>query len=331
MSEALQQLLDAVATLANEERVLELAVRAMYDACGRGLALGITSRGARSERMGSVRMCLEGEPVEMAPSHLAYVRTSSYDVTDVPVAQRNRWLEPFREGLATPEGLKKSSIWPFVARFGMLDFGRITVCAGARQVALVALTIPEGTSFSDDERARLAATAEALVVPLRVAAIVADASAAQSALQRMLDAHDDAVVALDDRGEILDASRAAFELLRADRALPERLRAAVRGLSRTVLVVRSGAQVIHLTRCTGESAYLAAIDGAGFVEPPVELSERQRELLVHLERGLTNAQIGTAMEIAPSTVKTMLERLYERANVANRVELLAWARRLGGG
>jgi DNA-binding NarL/FixJ family response regulator len=329
MSEALEQLLDAVSIVADEERVLELAARALCDACERGLAFGLTSRGPRSERMGRVRLCLEGKPLELAPSHLAYVRTPAYDLADVPLEQRNRWLEPLREGIATVEGWKNSTFYPFIARFGMLDFGRAAICSGARQVAMIGVAIPTGTSFSDDERARLESTAEALVLPIRLAAIIADATADQTALQRMMSAQDDAVVGLDARGEVIDASRAAFELLRTDRSLPDRLRGAVRGLARDTAVVREGAQVIRVTRCPGELAYLAVIDGEGFAEPPIELTGRQRELLAHLDRGLSNAQIGTAMGIASSTVKTMLERLYERAEVANRVELLAWSRRRG--
>lgn len=327
MSEALAQLRDAVATLGDEERVLELAARAAYDACGRGLALAMTSRGQRSERMGRIRLCFEGKPVDLAPSHLAHVRTPAFDVTDVPVAQRNRWFEPVREGFVTLESWRKSTVYPFIARFGVLEFGRATICAGARQVATVGVAIPEGTSFSDEERARLAATCEALVLPLRLAAIIADASAEQTALQRMMTAEDEAVVGLDANGEIVDTSRAAVELLRADRTLPERLRAAVRGMERDTTVVRNGTRIIHLTRYHAEVAYLAVIDGGGFAEPPVDLTARQRELLAHLEKGLTNAEIGKAMGVAPSTVKTMLERLYERANVANRVELLARMRR----
>lgn len=57
------------------------------------------------------------------------------------------------------------------------------------------------------------------------------------------------------------------------------------------------------------------------------LTARQAELLSLLEEGRTNAELAAAMGVAPATVKTMLERLYQRAGVANRVELLAWARK----
>ena len=57
------------------------------------------------------------------------------------------------------------------------------------------------------------------------------------------------------------------------------------------------------------------------------LTRRQSEVLELLELGLTNAQIGSRLSVSPSTVKTMLERLYRRAGVSGRVALLLWSRR----
>lgn len=327
MADALAQLTSAVSLLTDEARVLELAVRAMHEACGRGIALGFTARGARSERPGLMRLLDRGAFVPLELPHLAYVRTPAYDLADVPEDQRNRWVEPFREGIATHESWRKSTLYPLVRRFGVLEQGRVAICAGERQVALVGVGIPEGTEFSDDERARLRETGAALVVPLRVAALVA-ASSERSPLVRMLDASEEAVVALDARGRVIDASRAAFEILRRDRALPDVLGQAVATMPRPTTVVRARDRVIHVSPCVEERAiaFLAVLDGAGFAEAPVELTDRQRELLRLLERGLTNAGIASAMGNAPSSVKTMLERLYERTGTSNRVELLAWWR-----
>jgi DNA-binding NarL/FixJ family response regulator len=143
----------------------------------------------------------------------------------------------------------------------------------------------------------------------------------------MLDASDEAVIAVDSNGGIVDTSPGAAGLVRSDRSIPDRIRDAVRTPRRTVAVVRADDYVIHVSPCAADRAvtYLVVIDGRGFAEPPVPLTERQRELLGHVRRGLSNAEIAAAMGNAPSTVKTMLERLYQRTGVANRVELLAWA------
>jgi len=55
------------------------------------------------------------------------------------------------------------------------------------------------------------------------------------------------------------------------------------------------------------------------------LTLRQRQLLALLRAGLRNAEIAERMDIAASTVKTMLERLYRLAGVANRQALVHWA------
>lgn len=329
MADSLRQLTDAVTILSDEARVLELAVAAMHEACPRGASFGATSRGDRSNRLGLLRAMQGGELVPMQVPHLAWVRTPAFDVANVPLSARNRWVEPFREGIATPEGFKSSTLYPFIKHLGILDQGRLVVCCGARQVAFVGVGVPEGTTFTDDERERLIATSAALVVPLRMAAVIAASTMERSPLEKMLDASDEAVVAVDSNGAIIDTSPVASGLVRSDRSIPDRIRDAVRTLRRTVAVVRADDYVIHVTQCAADRAvkYLVVIDGRGFAEPPVPLTERQLELLGHLRRGLSNAEIATAMGNAPSTVKTMLERLYQRACVANRVELLAWAER----
>jgi DNA-binding CsgD family transcriptional regulator len=331
VADSLRQLTEAVSILSDEARVLELAVAAMHEACPRGAAFGATSRGDRSNRLGLLRAMKGGALVPTQVPHLAWVRTPPYDVAAIPMSQRNRWIEPFREGIATPEGFKSSTVYPFVKHLGIVDQGRIIVCCGARQVAFVGAGVPEGTTFSGDERERLIATSDALVVPLRMAAVLAASATERSPLEKMLDVSDEAVVAVDSNGAIVDTSPVASALLRTDRSIPDRIRDAVRVLRRTVAVVRADDYVIHVSQCAADRAvaYLVVIDGSGFAEPPVPLTERQLELIGHLRRGLSNAEIAAAMGNAPSTVKTMLERLYQRAGVANRVELLAWAKQHG--
>jgi DNA-binding CsgD family transcriptional regulator len=268
-----------------------------------------------------------GAWLDLALPHLAYVRTSAIDVGNVPLAQRNRWVEPFVEGIATREGFKESAVYPLISHLGVLDQGRICVCSGPRQVAYAGVSVPEGTSFSDAERVRLAATSAALVVPLRVASLLADVQRGRSPLDELLEGTTDAILAADDRGIIVGSSKPAFERLRRNRDLPARIAAAVRATRHGSPIVRDGDCVMHLSPC-GERgvSWLIAIDGGEWIEPPVRLTGRQRELLALLDKGLTNAEMATALGIAAPTVKTMLERLYRRAAVSNRVELLAWSR-----
>lgn len=327
-SPSLARLTDAVAVLSDETTVLELAVRALHEACPRGVAIGITSRGRASERAGQVRLMHGGRFLELPTSttHLAYVRTPAYDLANVPVAQRNRWVEPFREGIATREGWKSSTFYPFVRHLGVLDQGRIAVCSGVRQVAFAGAAVPEEADFTEAERKRLKATAEALVVPLRVAAMLGDVERTRTAMDELLEGTTDAVVALDARGTIVGTSRQAFMRLRQERLLPERLREAVRRARGGARTLTGDAVILHVSPCAEPGVrWLVAIDGAA-VEPRPILTTRQRELLELLAKGLTNAEIAHALGIAAPTVKTTLERLYRRAGVGSRLELLAWWR-----
>lgn len=59
------------------------------------------------------------------------------------------------------------------------------------------------------------------------------------------------------------------------------------------------------------------------------LSERERLVLVYVERKLTVAQIAAELFISPNTVKTHLRRLYRKLGVATREEAIRTARSLG--
>ena len=149
----------------------------------------------------------------------------------------------------------------------------------------------------------------------------------RSPLDELLEGTTDVIFATDRRGVIVGSSKPAFDRLRRNRELPARIASAVRASRRGASVVRDGDHAMHLSPCSERGiAWLIAVDGGAWIEPPVHLTPRQREVLALLEKGLTNAEIATALKIAAPTVKTMLERLYRRAGVSNRVELLAWAR-----
>jgi LuxR family transcriptional regulator, maltose regulon positive regulatory protein len=67
----------------------------------------------------------------------------------------------------------------------------------------------------------------------------------------------------------------------------------------------------------------------GMVQVIEPLSERERLVLVYVERRLTVAQIATELFISPNTVKTHMRRLYRKLGVATRDEAIRKARSLG--
>jgi DNA-binding CsgD family transcriptional regulator len=57
-------------------------------------------------------------------------------------------------------------------------------------------------------------------------------------------------------------------------------------------------------------------------ERPIVLTERQRDVLVLVRRGLSNREVGSELGISEDGVKAHLSRLYLRYGVTNRVALL---------
>lgn len=63
-------------------------------------------------------------------------------------------------------------------------------------------------------------------------------------------------------------------------------------------------------------------------DPPTqELSPRQREILESITRGLTNNQIATQFGISPESVKTHINKLFEKIGASNRSEAVTIALR----
>jgi two-component system nitrate/nitrite response regulator NarL len=64
-------------------------------------------------------------------------------------------------------------------------------------------------------------------------------------------------------------------------------------------------------------------------EPKAKLSARELDVLRGLARGLTGPQIAGELHVSPSTVKTHLQRLYERLGVSDRAAAVAEGMRRG--
>ena len=55
------------------------------------------------------------------------------------------------------------------------------------------------------------------------------------------------------------------------------------------------------------------------------LSEREREVLQFLAKGLSNKEIAVNMRISPSTVKRHVENILRRLHLKNRIEAAVYA------
>jgi two-component system, NarL family, nitrate/nitrite response regulator NarL len=109
-------------------------------------------------------------------------------------------------------------------------------------------------------------------------------------------------------------------------------------------LIRAGTQMgvdAYLTK-VAEPARLATLIDAlveGTASPPTSgstsspgielLTQRERQVLHHLCKGLSAKAIGSALDISPETVRDHLTRLYAKLNVRDRAAAVDVAHRLG--
>ncbi|MDG4787872.1 response regulator transcription factor [Micromonospora sp. WMMD1102] len=127
----------------------------------------------------------------------------------------------------------------------------------------------------------------------------------------------------DDRDDVLDAVRAGatgylLKDMDAD-ALRSAVRAAVAGESPVSPPV-ARQMMAELARMPSRRA--RAQETAG-------LTDREREILAHVGRGLSNEEIGRALFLSPDTARTYVSRLLTKLSARDRAQLVVLAHRAG--
>jgi DNA-binding NarL/FixJ family response regulator len=122
------------------------------------------------------------------------------------------------------------------------------------------------------------------------------------------------------RGAISDAIQAGVSGYLLKDASPEDLVGAARNAV-------EGNAVIHpqLTKTFIEEVHLAEVEGT----KAMPLSKREREILQKVADGATTRQVATDLGISPHTVKTHLERIFEKLGANDRAQAVAIAIRTG--
>jgi DNA-binding NarL/FixJ family response regulator len=76
-------------------------------------------------------------------------------------------------------------------------------------------------------------------------------------------------------------------------------------------------------------AAMAVVTARTESKPARELTDREREVLILVARGLANKQIARKLEITEKTVKAHLTHLFQRLGVQDRTQAALWAERHG--
>ena len=116
------------------------------------------------------------------------------------------------------------------------------------------------------------------------------------------------------------AGARGYLLKGADR---EEIRQALDTVSRGGIVFSSGIA----TRVLG----FFAGGGKASVAPFPELTDREREVLDLVARGLTNTEIASRLVLSPKTVRNHVSNVFTKLQVATRAEAVAQARDAGLG
>ena len=97
-----------------------------------------------------------------------------------------------------------------------------------------------------------------------------------------------------------------------------------------VLVSLTSAAAVSGRRGQSQGSRLDWIVAVDQPDPLLDpLTDREREILAMLGRGMSNREIARELVVSPNTVKTHLEHLYGKLDVPSRGRAVAQGRRLG--
>lgn len=134
------------------------------------------------------------------------------------------------------------------------------------------------------------------------------------------------VILLTERGSTEDRIR-GYQL-GCDMYLPkpfemEELKAVIRNLLERSQIIQSERQYQELTERSGTSEKGATISIP--VLETVTLTNREREVLEHLARGLSNVDIGHKLHLSPRTIEKYVSSLFRKTLTNNRAELVRYS------
>ncbi len=267
-----------------------------------------------------------GKRVDLDGLQVAFAQSPTYfDRWAVESTQRNRW----RSYTSIRESPALDRYWRTQHKYRVIRFRRIVLCQGSRPVAYVSASLREGEPWSRGELERIGASFRRVSRLIRViASVFRDLSSSSSVADQLLSDAEGAVV-LTSEGVPIVSSPRAHRWLEKDPELKRLVDNFGRGALGRVYRLRN----FHVTTDALEGELGARwqvlrcgrvreLPGTKHSHLSVPASSKEIELAAWLAQGLTNREIAERMGYRPSTIKTMLERLYEKHQVRGRVQLV---------
>ncbi|MEV6930214.1 response regulator transcription factor [Dactylosporangium sp. NPDC051485] len=97
---------------------------------------------------------------------------------------------------------------------------------------------------------------------------------------------------------------------------------------RSIRVVADGEAIFGPAIATRLMGYFAALDRTA-PDPFPELTQRERQILAHIARHLTNPQIAERLGVSQKTVRNHVSNIFTKLQVADRAQAIVLAREAG--
>ncbi len=315
MSLDLADLADGAAQFNDPQRVLDAIVVGLCRAVPESQFFAGIYQSHPAVELGVSSACRVGDLLPLPGLHDAFARSATqFDRWAVQASQRNRWL-----AIETPS-LGPSDLLNFWNTKGGTPsrFRRIVLCQGKKPLAYVSAHLASGR-WNDASLRLLHARFRAVSAALRLTALAYRARHAPDDLSNaLLDQSQGAFVFSDD-GTLLACSPLARSWFTRDPEVRDWLAcSSASARLRRMHLKRARLGRWQVVRCDP----VQALPPTPIAETqPVDLTPRERELCEWLVAGTTNAEIAARIGVQPSTVKTMLERLYWKYEARGRVAL----------
>jgi len=99
---------------------------------------------------------------------------------------------------------------------------------------------------------------------------------------------------------------------------------------RAIRAVYNGEAIFSQSIASRLMNYFSSIQEKGTANPPLpELTNREREILALIAKGLTNNELAAKLVLSPKTVRNHITNIFSKLQVADRAEAISRAKKAG--